>query len=239
MPPKGVTRISLFAFVLLLFSMAASNALAQDINPRLSFFGGASLVSASRSFVVGPNIFTSQFNNGIKIGVRGTANINEHWGAEAAYSFSSSGLQITQVAPSVPVPVLNYGVHLHQFTGNALYFFTSRDNVIRPFVTAGLGVSRYSPTSDAKLNAAINFLGRPAVLTGTSEFDFNFGAGVETEPWDHFGLRFDFRDHLTGFPRFGLPESVLTPGAAFFPVSGRVQDFELTAGFVFYFESKL
>lgn len=220
--------------ILLLFlgTFVSMSALAQNINPRITFFGGASLLSGSRSFVIGPSLFTTQFNNGIKIGVRGTANLTEHWGAEGAYSFSSNGLQVTRAAPAA---VQTYGVHLHQITGNALYFFTARDRSFRPFVTAGLGLSRYSPTSDAKLAATQAFLGQPAVLASTSSFNFNFGGGIESRPWDHFGLRLDLRDHLTAIPRFGLPQTATSPTAPFFPVQGRAQDFEITTGLIYYF----
>lgn len=214
----------------MLFSVRAFG---QDINPRITFLGGASLLSASRSFVVGPSVFATHFQNGVKIGVRGAFNVGDHWGVEGTYSFSSNGLEIKSVAPATTVQ--DYGVHLHQFTGNALYFFTGSDRRFRPFATAGLGVSRYSPTGDAKLAAAQNFLGEPAVLTSTSGFDFNFGAGIETKPWDHFGVRLDFRDHVTGIPRFGLPETATSPTAPFFPVQGRAQDFEITTGFTYYF----
>jgi hypothetical protein len=220
---------------ILLFSMAAclsARAFAQDINPRITFLGGASLLSGSRSFVIGPSLFTTQFNNGIKIGIRGTVNVKEHWGGEGTYSFSSNGLQVTR---SVPASGQTFGVHLHQITGNALYFFTARDKSFRPFLTAGLGLSRYSPTSDAKLSAAQSFLGQPAVLTSTSAFNFNFGAGIESRPWDHFGLRLDLRDHLTAIPRFGLPSSATSPGSPFFPIQGRAQDFEIATGLTYYF----
>jgi hypothetical protein len=96
-------------------------------------------------------------------------------------------------------------------------------------------VSRYSPTSDAKLAAAQDFLGQPAVLVSASAFDFNFGAGIEAKPWDHFGVRLDFRDHVTGIPRFGLPETATSPAAPFFPVQGRAQDFEVSTGLTYYF----
>ena len=218
--------------VLSLVLLAPGVARAQDINPRISFFGGASLLSGSRSFVIGPSLFTTQFQNGIKIGVRGTANLREHWGAEGTYSFSSNDLQIAQ---ALPVAVQSLGVHLHQVTGNALYFFTARDKSIRPFVTAGLGVSHFSPTSDAKLRAAQSFLGQPAVIAGTSSFAFDFGGGIEWRPWDRFGLRLDLRDHLSAIPRFGLPQNATSPGAPFFPIQGRAQDFEITTGLIYYF----
>jgi hypothetical protein len=206
--------------------------LAQDFNPRVTFLGGASLLSGSRNFVIGPSLFGTQFKNGFKIGARGTVNLGEHWGAEGTYSFGSNDLQVTAVALA---SVKTFGIHVHQFTGNALYFFTANDKLLRPFVTAGVGFSRYVPTSDAKLAAAQNFLGQPTVLTSTSAFNYNFGAGIESRPWDHFGVRFDFRDHLTAIPRFGLPAIATGPTAPFFPISGRTQDFELTSGLSYYF----
>ena len=220
--------------ILLLIAAAflSASALAQGLNPRITFLGGAALLSGSRSFVIGPSLFTTQFNNGIKIGLRGTMNLTDHWGAEGTYSFSSNGLHVTRVSPA---SVQDFGVHLHQITGNALYFFTARDRSFRPFVTAGVGLSRYSPTSDAKVAATQGFLSQPAVLASTSSFNFNFGGGIESRPWDHFGLRLDLRDHLTAIPRFGLPQSATSPFAPFFPVQGRAQDFEITTGLIYYF----
>lgn len=216
-------------------ALFASSAFAQGFDPRISFLLGAALPSGSRTFLVGPNVYDTHFQNGAKLGLRGAVNIGEHWGVEATYSFSADGLQVTRVAPGT---VQNFGVHLDEFTGNGLFFFTGREKFLRPFLTAGIGGSRFSPTDDAKLMAAANFLGQPAVLTGSSEFDFNFGAGIEARPWSHFGVRFDLRDHVTGFPTFGLPQSATGPNAPYFPVSGRVQDVELTAGFVYHFLGK-
>ena len=234
---RKMARLRNFVRVFLLFLavLLASSAFAQGFDPRISFLLGASLPSGSRTFVVGPNVFDTQFQNGAKLGLRGAVNIREHWGVEATYSFSADGLQITQVAPAT---VQNFGVHIDEFTGNALFFFTGHERLLRPFLTAGLGGSHFSPTDNAKLMATTNFLGQRAVITGSSEFDFNFGAGIEARPWDHFGVRFDLRDHVTGFPSFGLPQNATGANAPFFPVSGRVQDVELTAGFVYHFLGK-
>src|ERR1700730_3409723 len=136
--------------VLSLAMLLSTLAAAQDINPRITFLGGASLLSGSRSFVIGPRLFTTQFQNGIKVGVRGTVNLREHWGAEGTYSFSSNSLQVTQ---TVPAAVRTFGVHLHQFTGNALYFFTAKDKTFRPFLTAGVGLIRFITRTDAQIDA--------------------------------------------------------------------------------------
>jgi opacity protein-like surface antigen len=232
MSGKALAKYYGCGILLLLATCLSARAVAQGIDPRLTFLGGASLLSGSRSFVIGPRLLDTQFQNGVKIGVRGTFNLREHWGAEGTYSFSNNSLQVTQ---TIPASVQTFGVHLHQITGNALYFFDGPNKAIRPFVTAGVGLSRYSPTSDAKLAAAQDFLGQPAVITSTSTFNFNFGAGIESRPWDHFGLRLDFRDHLSAIPRFGLPQSATSPSAPYFPVSGRAQDFEIATGLTYYF----
>ena len=233
---RDVGRISCCSFVLLCLALLASAPLfAQNLDPRIAFLLGASLPSGSRTFVIGPSVFDTQFQSGAKLGLRGTVNIREHWGAEATYSFSADGLQVTRVAPAT---VQNFGVHLDEFTGNALFFFTRQDTLLRPFLTAGLGASHFSPTEKAKLMAASDFLGQPAVITGSSEFNFNFGAGIEARPWDHLGLRFDLRDHVTGIPRFGLPQAATGPNSPFFPISGRLQDVELTGGLVYHFVGK-
>jgi hypothetical protein len=48
-------------------------------------------------------------------------------------------------------------------------------------------------------------------------------------------VRLDFRDHVTGIPRFGPPETATGPTAPFFPVQGRAQDFEINTGLTYYF----
>src|SRR5438309_11316478 len=111
MPGKALAKKYRCGIVLVcMAALLSGRAAAQGINPRITFLGGASLLSGSRSFVVGPSVFQTQFQNGVKIGLRGTVNLREHWGAEGTYSFSSNGLQVTRVAPAA---VQTFGVHLH------------------------------------------------------------------------------------------------------------------------------
>jgi hypothetical protein len=51
-------------------------------------------------------------------------------------------------------------------------------------------------------------------------------------------VRLDFRDHVTGIPRFGLPEIATSPTAPFFPAQGRAQDFEISTGLTYYFTGR-
>src|SRR5262249_10946043 len=114
------------------------------------------------------------------------------------------------------------------------YYFVDGDEKWRPFGTFGIGVYRFSPTQEGKGVAAGNFITGPTRISSNTKLGLNFGGGVEGQLDEHIGLRFDLRDHLTGIPRFGLPETPLNPGGAFYPVSGLLNNVELGIGLVFY-----
>jgi opacity protein-like surface antigen len=217
-------------------AIGAPAALAQEgqgTDPRASFFAGASLLGGAKTFFIGPQGLTTQFQNGGRLGFRGSVNIHEHWGVEGTYGFESDGLQVTHTTPIQRVA--NFGVHIHQVEVNGLYYFDSRGHRFRPFVTAGIGFMRYNPTSDAKAAAAVNFLDQPTLLRGETHPDFVPGVGVEAMIVQHIGARFDFRDHITGLPRFGLPQDALGPNGPHYPISGLVSNWELTGGVVYHF----
>jgi len=219
--------------VFFLMVLTTPAAVAQDANPRITVFGGGSLLGGSRTFFLGPRAFNTTSEDGGKFGVRGTVDLREHWAVEGSYSFAGNNLQVTQL---VPPAVRMFGVHVHQVNGNALYFFNDNNYRLRPFLTGGLGLTRFSPAGDAKLAAAGLFLDQPAIIFAQNHFDVNFGAGVEAKVWGQFGVRFDVRDYVSGIPRYGLPENPVSAGGPSFPVHGVVNNVELSAGFVFYFQ---
>ena len=67
------------------------------------------------------------------------------------------------------------------------------------------------------------------------DFSFAVGGGLEARLNRWLGLRFDFKDHMSPIPRFGLTETSSGPGGIFFPVSGIVHNVEAAGGIVFYF----
>jgi hypothetical protein len=83
--------------------------------------------------------------------------------------------------------------------------------------------------------AANNFITLPTRISSDTKFGANLGGGVEGKLAERVGLRLDLRDHLVGIPRFGVPETPLNPGGAFYPVSGLLNNVELGIGAVFYF----
>ncbi len=211
--------------------LAIAPALSAQSNPRASAFLGVSTLGANSTFVAGTDVFQTHYNNGPKFGLRGTLDFSDHWGGEVMWAISGNNLRIT--SSTVPQP-REFGVHVNQFSVNALYLATSRESWLRPFATAGLGFSHFGPTSDAQVQATQAFLNQPAVIQAETKPAFNFGAGVEAKPWTHFGLRADFRDYISGTPTYGLPTAAVAPGAPFFPASGAVNRIEVSGSFVLF-----
>ena len=209
-----------------------SPAAAQDPG-RVNVFGAGSFLAAERAFSVDDNddFFRTTYQTGGKVGFRYTADLNEFWAGEAGYSLGRNSLRVTDL--DQPNTFSIFEINVHQFSANALYYFNPPAEDLRPFVTFGLGVTRFSPTDDAQANAAQNLFGEPAVINGSTKFGVNFGGGVENRMSDRMGMRFDVRDHLMAIPRYGLPEMEPSSGS-FYPVDGSVHNFELGVGIVFY-----
>jgi len=226
--------LALAVFACIVFCAAAAFAQGEGgIDPRASFSIGASLLGGGKTFFIGPTGFNTQYQDGARIAFRGTFNIREHFGVEGTYGFESDGLQVTTTTPFQSERT--FGVHIHQLEGNGMYFFDGREHRFRPFVTAGLGILRYNPTSDAKMAAATRFLDQAVVLQGETHPDFVPGVGIEAAFTHRIGARFDFRDHITGLPRFGLPQNAESPNGPHYPVSGVVGNWEFSAGAEYHF----
>lgn len=202
-------------------------------DPRLTVFGSGSFLQGERAFTLGGDSFRTNFAKGGKLGFRGTVNLTDHWALEGVYSFGRNNLRITELG-AVPRERA-FGVRLHQFAGNALYYLNKPGDQIRFFATGGLGLARFNPTDRAKqIAATVEFVEEPAALQSDNKVDFNFGGGVEAKVFNRFGIRFDLRDHISKIPRFGVPQNP-TPGVAdFFPVDGTVHNIESSVGIVFH-----
>ncbi len=218
---------SVASSALILMLLTAPNLLGQDHNPRVTLFGGASFLKAQRIFLVDREAFRTTFSDGGKLGVRGTVDLKSRWALEGAYSYGTSNLRVLDLEAVLPRE-RGFGVRLHQLTGNVVYFLNEQGQALRPFVTAGLGWTRYAPTSDAQADAATRgFTAAPAVLTSSNELEFNFGAGAELKVTKRLGARLDVRDHVTKIPHFGLSRGS-------FPVAGAAEDLEISLGVALY-----
>jgi hypothetical protein len=219
--------------ILSLLVVCTAATFAQYANPRITVFGAGSFVSGDRVFLTDDNAFSSGFDKGGRVGVRGTVDLTDSLGAEVSYSFARNNLSIRELERP-PLRKEHFDTHVHQLTGNLLYYFASPDETLRPFVTGGIGWTRFSPTEDAQIAAVTTgFIGEQALLTASNRFSFNFGGGFQARIYRWLGVQVDVRDHVMEIPRFGLPQRPVFQ-RAFFPVSGMIHNVEAAVGGVFY-----
>jgi hypothetical protein len=214
--------------------LLATPAAAQVNNVRFTLFGGGSFLKADRTFPAEGQTYQTSFASGGLAGVRATMDITSHFSVEGTYAYGTNNLRVTDLS-GVPPLVRGFGTRVQHFEGNVLYFLTGPASRMRPFGTFGFGILRLSPMSAAQTAASTDgFIAGPATLSSGNKFAFNYGFGVEEKLAPHFGVRFDFRDHVIGVPRLGAPPGPGAPGAGFYPVSGIAHDVELSAGIVLY-----
>jgi len=201
-------------------------------NTYVVVFGGGSFFRAERSFVLHDAAFQSEIRKGGRLGLRAASYITDHLAFEGGYSFGHHDLRLAEA------PVSNHRTFdtvLHQFGAALLYNFGPFDNGLQPFVVVGLGLSRFSPTDQAKVRAlSTKFLNGPAQLGASNLFGFGLGGGVEAKLSRRLGLRLDMRDHITGTPRLGLAQRSSGSGEAYYPIAGTIHDIEASIGVVFY-----
>lgn len=219
---------------LLVTAAIVPNALAHP-NPRITILFGGSFIAGERTFDLNGDSYVSQFLNGGKFHLRGSLDLSKHWTLEGDYSFGRNDQRITQDTGGV-IEQRDFKVNVGQVQLNFVRFFTDNESRIRPFFSAGLGAVRFNPTDEAK-SAALSgdFLADPTQLTSSIDISIAVGGGLEARLNRWLGLRFDFKDHMSPIPRYGLEESSSGPGGIFFPVSGILHNVEAAAGIVFYF----
>jgi opacity protein-like surface antigen len=231
MKTKTLFGSSLAALVLL---AAATHAFGQEAAPvAITVFSGGSFLKGERTFNVGGTPMRTNYAKGGRLGFRGTMRLASHWALEGTYSYGRDNLRISDLSGVVP-STRGFGVKAHQLTGNALYYVNPAADKFKFYGTAGIGLARFSPTDAAKASAALEFVDEPATISPNNKLDFNFGGGVEAKMSSRYGVRFDFRDHVSSIPRFGVPQNP-TPGILdFYPVSGAVHNLETSVGLIFY-----
>lgn len=153
-------------------------------------------------------------------------------GFEGAYGYGRNNLRITNLQ-ATPSTETGFGVRVQRFSGNLVLHSPIALIGLRPYITGGLEYDHFAPTSAAKAQAyAEGFAGQSAVLGAANKIGVNAGGGVEWSILPLIGLRFDLRDHITGTPTYGLPQESTT--SAIFPVSGKANKFEFSAGIVLH-----
>ncbi len=242
---KGFWAVASLAAIVLLFNVAAQaqDAWAENPRTRMTVFGSGSSFSSDRTFILdpldpAPDQFNTKFVPGGKMGARFTYDLTPKMAFEGTFGYGTNNLLVTETTKTPPES-RGFGVKHTQFSGNVLYFLQAPGSKIRTFVTGGIGTTKFSPTdqaiSDANSSGTVDeFIDDAADITSESKFGFNFGGGVETKITSKLGIRFDFRDWVTGISTFGVPTTDPGTGADFYPVSGSIHNFSTSIGFVFF-----
>ncbi|MDA1313163.1 MAG: outer membrane beta-barrel protein [Acidobacteria bacterium] len=186
---------------------AVSAATASAQSAELGLTVGRSVLNSSgigslTSFEAGTT--PAGLGDGVRIGARWVTNSWVFLGHEFSYAYQRSSLKIgDQPARGMTVQNMYYNFVAHA---------TPEGTVVRPFATAGVGVSVFFPPGASSLSGG-----------GDNKFGYNYGGGLKFKLTDKFGLRFDVRDHVTGKP-FKLPDA-----------SGRLHNVEYSSTFSLLF----
>jgi hypothetical protein len=201
-------NVRIIPFLILLLLLVLPWACAQDPPPRLEVFleGGGSFLNGSSGQLYIPGVtcpvcglssppevvaVTSSFSKTVRLFAGARLRFTRHDALEASYSYSPN---LFSLQPAGVATFSGYNrVDLISF--NYVRYLWAKTRV-QPFVTAGLGINRFSGPSDAS-----------AVVSGYfradngSQFAWNYGGGADLVLRRHFALRLELGDYITGQPK--------------------------------------
>lgn len=205
-----------------------------------SGFAGLGALAGADSFLTplsdgSSNLVTLDSESGYLVGVRITQNLARHFGAELEYSYGNQPGALINLAPALRR--LDLGQKIHTVSYNGLVYLTPRGSKIRPFGTAGVGISLFQLDSSTEAEGIMAGLD----LRDRYKFAFTWGGGVKVYSGRQWGFRFDFRDNVTGVPDYGLPRigqvTAGVPGPGFRP-DGLAHRLQFSGGFIFSFSGR-
>lgn len=169
-------------------------------------------------------------------GARITENLGQYFGAELEYARANQPMSFVNLSSTLPQVDVDQKVH--KLAYSVLIYGRDRQQRLRPFVSLGVGASFYEVSADMEELV----LAQGVDLKNRWKFAFSYGAGIKYSLKDQWGLRFGFRDHVTGVPDFGLPpRGGLVPGpepGPGFRPEGSFHNWQATVGFVYSFGSE-
>lgn len=227
----------LFSLIFLWTAVAVmGQGIFQPVHKRweVSFFGGASFFSDKDLFtpVEGQDdvrLVGLDAKSGWSGGLRITENLNHHVGAELEYAFANQPAQFRNLRPGFPATPFDQSVH--KISYSLLLYPLDRYQRYRPYGSLGAGASYFQV--DADPGGALQGVD----LKSRWKAAFSYGGGVKVHLRDQWGARFDFRNHVTGVPDYGLPRTApVLPGGVTGPAlrpEGRIQNWQLSLGFLY------
>jgi opacity protein-like surface antigen len=228
------TVLGLMALAVLLSSTGAAQArdLAKDIQLDVFVLGGASTLVDAQNWDSAGNLYHSRFEVGPKYTLGVAVPFGKLITLETAFSAGPNNMFVTNTNASprraTPYPVRDYIGSVSAVVHAPFSFLR-----LRPYAEGGVEYDRFSPTPTA-ITTALN-QGFAAVSTAqinhNDKLGINLGGGLDRKLSKRLSFRIDLRDHVTSSPAFGLPNSY---SFANYPVSGRANNIEYTAGFLLH-----
>jgi opacity protein-like surface antigen len=228
----------LIALAVLLLSNGAAQA--RDIVQNLQFdvfvLGGGSTLVDVQNWQSADRPFHSRFELGPKFTFGVAVPYGRLISIETAFSYGPNNLYVTNLDLFPHVPV-EYPVRFYNGSLSGVVHAPFSRFHLRPYVEGGVEYDRYSPTPAAITTATNQGFATvsTAPMAHNDKFGVNVGVGVDRKIMKRLTFRIDLRDHITGSPAFGLPPRATTDSlGASYPVTGRGNNIEYTAGFLIH-----
>lgn len=232
---KTVQGLIVLTAVLLSTGAAPARDLVKDLQLDVFGMAGASTDIDSRYFESAGRLMISQFNLGPKFTVGVGVPYGKLLSFETSYTWGPNNWVVTNdnVFPHAPVV---YAVRDSFGSFSALVHSPRSFMKVVPYMEGGVEYDHFSPTP-AAIGLAHNqgFAAvSTAIITRNDKFGVNVGGGLDRKIMKRLTFRIDLRDHITNTPNFGLPQQPNVNSAAAFPVKGKDNNIQYTAGFIFH-----
>ena len=213
--------------------LTAGAAQAREIKFDVFVLGGASTLVDARYFQSASEQFHSRFEYAPKFNLGVAVPYGKLFSIELGYSGGPNNLVITDTSV-FPHPAILYPVRVYMGSLSGVVHAPFSWKHVQPYAEGGVEYDKFNPTPAAVSTAKNQGFGAvsTASINGNDKVGMNLGCGLDRKIMKRITLRLDLRDHFTGSPHFGLPNSA-SPGVVF-PVSGRAHNIEYTAGIVFH-----
>ena len=237
---KTVQGLMALAVCFLSLGGAQARDLVKDIQLDVFVLGGASTLVDSNNWSSAGRQWHSRFEFGPKYTVGVAVPYGKLLSIETAFTTGPNNFFVTDlnVFPHEQSngSIVEYPVRFYSGSMSAVFHAPITLFHLRPYAEGGVEYLRYSPTPAAVTTATNK--GFAAVSTASinhnDKFGINLGGGLDRKIFKRLTFRIDLRDHVAGSPAFGLPRQPTTDSAANFPVAGRANNIEYTAGFLFH-----
>jgi outer membrane protein OmpA-like peptidoglycan-associated protein len=174
----------------------------------------------------------TKFDSGPVIGFRVSEDPWRYVGLEQSFTVGYNDLRLLPFGFGQYVGTFarNYTLAL-----NPVLHFAPRETKLRPFVTAGLGVTWYVPSKGVNTSTVPGSVPPISDLRTRYGPAVIYGAGIKYNATRYIGLRFELRGLLTQGRYFALPDFPRGPGAIYAPNHGAENALAVMGGIVFRF----